>query len=561
MPEQRHDPQAAERKDRLTRLGDVMEQAVQMYGLAFRAAAGQGARDYVAKRGLTADTLKRFEIGYAPDARHHQTQIFKEKGLLDEAIAAGLLIKPDDGSGAYDRFRGRLMFPIRDPRGRCIAFGGRALDANAQAKYLNSPETELFHKGRTLYNHGPAREAAGKVGGLIVAEGYMDVIALAAAGFDHAVAPLGTAVTEEQLALMWRVADEPVIALDGDQAGLRAAERLVDLALPMLAPGKSLRFCILPEGRDPDDLIRAEGPAAMRRVLEAARPLVEMLWLRETTVEVLDTPERRAALDQRLRAALGRIADTSVRNHYAAEIKARRAELFRVEKPARAPMRGGPGQRQGRGQGRGFVPVRPTTNEARKSDLARPGGNVGSSRQSEARIREGGILLIACHNPEALGPVEHALEEMTLRTPEFGPVRDAIMAVLAEGADLAGSDLAGAVRERTGLDPFELLGRLPQARAHPLARPNLPPEKVAEVLSEAIARHQAALAFETEMAEAARDLPAAEGEDWTWRIKQAGHQLHEAERLGSAESTDETGETVSEIQRMLDNHVYKSKKS
>jgi DNA primase len=565
MPEQRHDPQAAERKDRLTRLAEVMEQAVQMYGLAFRAAAGQGARDYVAKRGLSPETMKRFEIGYAPDARHHQTQIFKEKGLLDEAIAAGLLIRPDDGGGPYDRFRGRLMFPIRDPRGRCIAFGGRALDPNAQAKYLNSPETELFHKGRTLYNHGPAREAAGKPAnkpvGLIVAEGYMDVIALAAAGFDHAVAPLGTAVTQEQLAFMWRMADEPVIALDGDQAGLRAAERLVDLALPMLVPGKSLRFCILPEGRDPDDLIRAEGPAAMRRVLEAARPLVEMLWQRETSVEVLDTPERRAALDQRLRAALGRIADTSVRNHYAAEIKARRAKLFQVEKPARAPMRGGQaGQRQVRGQGRGFVPVRPTTHEARKSDLARSGGNGSSARQSEARIREAGILLIACHNPEALGPVEHALEEMALRTPEFGPVRDAILAVLAEGAELAGSDLARAVRKRTGLDPFEMLGRLPQARAHPLARPNQAPEKVAEVLNEAIARHQAALAFETEMAEAARDLPAAEGEDWTWRIKQAGHQLHEAERLGSAETTDETGETVSEIQRMLDNHVYKSKK-
>ena len=235
MPEQRHDPKAAERKDRLTRLAEVMEQAVQLYGLAFRSAAGQGAREYAARRGLTAATLKRFEIGYAPDARHHQTEFFKDKGVLDEAVAAGLLIRPDDGGAPYDRFRGRLMFPIRDVRGRCIAFGGRALDPGAQAKYLNSPETELFHKGRTLYNHGPAREAAGKSGGkpgakpagLIVAEGYMDVIALVSAGFDHAVAPLGTAVTEEQLALMWRMADEPVIALDGDQAGQRAAERLV----------------------------------------------------------------------------------------------------------------------------------------------------------------------------------------------------------------------------------------------------------------------------------------------------------------------------------------------
>ena len=169
MPERRHDPEAAERKDWLTRLAEVMEQAVRLYGLALRSAAGQGARDYVARRGLTEAALKRFEIGYAPDARHHQTEFFKDKGVLDEAVAAGLLIRPDDGGAPYDRFRGRLMFPIRDPRGRCIAFGGRALEAGAKAKYLNSPETELFHKGRILFNHAPAREAAGKAGTLIVA--------------------------------------------------------------------------------------------------------------------------------------------------------------------------------------------------------------------------------------------------------------------------------------------------------------------------------------------------------------------------------------------------------
>jgi DNA primase len=571
MPEQRHDPQAVERKDRLTRLAEVMEQAVQLFGLAFRSAAGQAAREYATRRGLTAATLKRFEIGFAPDARHHQTQIFQEKGLLDEAIATGMVIKPEDGGAPYDRFRGRLMFPIRDPRGRCIAFGGRALDPNAQAKYLNSPETELFQKGRILYNHGPGREAAGKAVdktggkavGLIVAEGYMDVVALVAAGFNQAVAPLGTAVTENQLALMWRMADEPVIALDGDQAGFRAAERLIDLALPMLAPGKSLRFCILPEGRDPDDLIRDEGPGAMQRALESARPLVEMLWLRETGVEPLDTPERRAALDQRLRVALGRIADTSVRNHYAAEIKTRRNELFRAQRPARPPMGGrqmGSHQtsgRQGRGQGRGFAPILPTTPEARKSELARAGGK---GHQGEARIREAGILLIACHNPGALAPIERALEEMTLRTPEFGAVRDAVVAALAESTNLSGPDLADAVCSRTGFDPFELFGRLPQARLHPMARPDQPPERVVEVLVEAIARHQAALAFEAEMVEAARDLPAAEGEDWTWRIKQAGLQVHEAERLGAPDSAAEGGGTVSEIQRMLDNQVYKSKK-
>ena len=224
MPARTHDPRAAERKDRQTRLAEVMEQAVQLYGLAFRSASGQGVRDYVRGRGLTDETLKRFEIGFAPDNRTHQTQMFREKGVLDEAIGAGLVIVPDDGGAPYDRFRGRLMFPIRDPRGRCIAFGARAMDPNARAKYLNSPETDLFDKGRTLYNHGTGAGSGGQDGGLIVAEGYMDVIALAQAGSAMRLPRLGTAITEDQLALMWRIADEPVIALDGDKAGLRAAD-------------------------------------------------------------------------------------------------------------------------------------------------------------------------------------------------------------------------------------------------------------------------------------------------------------------------------------------------
>jgi DNA primase len=514
-----------------------MEMAVQMYGLAYRSAAGQGARDYAERRGLSPETLKRFEIGFAPDSRNHQAQHFRDKGLTEEAVEAGLLIRPEGGGTPYDRFRNRLMFPIRDPRGRCIAFGGRALDPNAQAKCLNSPETELFHKGRTLYNHGPAREAAGKAGTLIVAEGYMDVIAPAAAGFGNAVAPLGTAITEEQLQFIWRIAEEPIIALDGDEAGLRAAERLIDLALPMLAPGRSLRFCLMPEGRDPDD--------------HEARPLIEMLWLRETSAAPLDTPERRAALDRRLREALRRIGDESVRNHYAADIKARRAELFRPA--AQAPFRpqGQGGGRKGGRPGKGAFPAYALP-ETRQSDLARKGQ---SGQPAEARIREGGILLIACHNPQALEPVEHLLEEMTLRTPEFSELRDALLAALAEGADVREAILA-----RTGKDPFETLERVPQARAHPLAKPGRRPERVAEVLTEAIGRHQASLAFEAEIAEAARDLGDAEGEDWTWRVRQAGHLLQEADRRAIAAADEPEADAVSGIRRMLDAEVYKTKK-
>ncbi|MEO1460271.1 MAG: DNA primase, partial [Pseudomonadota bacterium] len=310
LPEEARDPAAAAARDRRSRLYDVMEEAVRAFGRGFRGAEGAGARAYADRRGLSAETLKRFELGYAPASRGFLAGYFRERGELEEAVAAGLLIAPEGGGAPYDRFRDRLMFPIRDPQGRCIAFGGRALSADAQAKYLNSPETELFSKGRVLYNHGPARSAAGRLGGLIVAEGYMDVIALAAAGFEHALAPLGTAITEEQLALLWRVTDEPVIALDGDKAGLRAAHRLIDLALPKLAPGRSLRFCLMPEGQDPDDLIRAGGPEAMEEALAAALPLVELLWRREVAAGPLDTPERRAGFDKRLRAALERIPDT-----------------------------------------------------------------------------------------------------------------------------------------------------------------------------------------------------------------------------------------------------------
>jgi DNA primase len=499
MPERRADPQAAERRDRAARLADVMEQAVQAFRLAFRSARGQGAQAYARGRGLSADTLARFEIGYAPDSRTHLTETFRGRGLLEEAVEAGLVIRPEDGGAPYDRFRDRLIFPIRDPRGRCIALGGRALSPHAKAKYLNSPETVLFHKGRTLYNHGPAREAAGRSGRLVVAEGYMDVIALAAHGIEHAVAPLGTAVTGEQLDLLWRMAPEPVIALDGDAAGLRAAHRLIDLALPRLGPGRSLGFCLLPQGTDPDDILRDGGRAAMEALLGDALPLVEMLWRREAEATPLDTPERRAALRARLAEATGRIGDPVLRRFYEDGFARRMRELFwRLDCPA--------GARAGRG--RRDAPAGPAT-PTRSSALART-----ADRAATRRAREATILLIALRNPAALGPVEAALEDMPVLTPEFEAIRARLLA--HAGGDAPDPPLAA------GDDPALLLETEPLARAHPQARAGADPERVAAVLGEAIARHAALCGREAELSEAARDLAEAEGEDWTWRVRQAG---------------------------------------
>lgn len=330
----RPDPKSQERTDKRAELAAVMDEAVKFFRMAMKTGVASDARSYLDRRGLGQGGQDQFEIGFAPNDRKALFNALTGRGIsAQHLIDAGLCIKPDDGGEPYDRFRGRIMFPIRDARGRCIAFGGRAMDPNARAKYLNSPETLLFDKGRSLYHHGPARAAVGRGQPLIVAEGYMDVIALVRGGFEGAVAPLGTAITEHQLNLMWQISPEPIIALDGDKAGLRAAYRLIDLALPMLQTGRALRFVLMPEGQDPDDLIRAKGPQAVQAVLDNAMPLVELLWQREIEGQNFDSPDRRAALDKRLREALMQIGDKSLRSHYGDAIRDLRWALFR---PTRA---------------------------------------------------------------------------------------------------------------------------------------------------------------------------------------------------------------------------------
>jgi DNA primase len=247
--------------------------AARWFAGRLESAQGAQAAGYLAGRGLDRDTILRFGLGYAPDDRGALKRALQAEGYAEAMLLeAGVLARPEDGGASYDRFRQRVMFPIHDRRGRVVGFGGRAL-GEARAKYLNTSDTALFHKGELLYGLTLARAAVRERGTVIVAEGYMDVIALAQAGFANAVAPLGTAVTEAQLALLWQLADEPVVCLDGDEAGLRAAHRLVERALPVLKPGKSLRFAVLPVGQDPDSLLRAAGREALVRRLDEALPL------------------------------------------------------------------------------------------------------------------------------------------------------------------------------------------------------------------------------------------------------------------------------------------------
>jgi len=304
----------AAREERRKTLNDSVELAAKFFENTLASRAGAKARGYLADRGLDPATQLKFRLGYAPPERFALKEYLGKAGIVaEDMIAAGLLVASDDIPLPYDRFRDRVMFPIADLRGRVIAFGGRALEKDAQAKYLNSPETPLFHKGDNLYNHQTARKATHDGSALIVVEGYVDVIAMVTAGFPGSVAPLGTALTENQLALLWKMADEPILCFDGDRAGQKAAYRAADLALPALLPGKSLRFALLPEGQDPDDLARSGGRVAIEEVISAARPLVDMLWSREIEGGSFATPERRAALEARIGELSKGIRDEVVR--------------------------------------------------------------------------------------------------------------------------------------------------------------------------------------------------------------------------------------------------------
>src|SRR6059058_4872860 len=276
-------PDAARHEQRRKTLHDVMELATKFFADTLASRNGAKARGYLGDRAISPAVQLQFRIGYAPGERFALKEYLGAQGIpVEDMVEAGLLVTGDDIPVPYDRFRDRVMFPITDLRNRVIAFGGRALEREAQAKYLNSPETPLFHKGATLYNIAAARMAAHKGAPLIAVEGYIDVIAMVSAGFDATVAPLGTALSAEQLALLWRMADEPTLCFDGDAAGRRAAYRAVDLALPLIKPGKSLKFASLPEGHDPDDLVRAGGREAINEIISAARPLAHALWMRET---------------------------------------------------------------------------------------------------------------------------------------------------------------------------------------------------------------------------------------------------------------------------------------
>ena len=361
------DPRGAEEDKKRQGLQDWLQAAGAWFEAELRRPGGKEARAYLDRRGLKEADWSRFGLGYAPPERTRLKDYLIAKGALPtELVDAGLLIAPEDGGAPYDRFRERIIFPIQDARGRPVSFGGRALDANARAKYLNGPETELFHKGRVLYGLAEARKllhAGGEGAPLVVVEGYMDVIACQRAGV-AGVAPLGTALTEEQMEVLWRLHPEPTLCFDADGAGRRAASRSIDRALPLIRPGKSFRFASLSGGKDADDVLREQGAGALKSQLAEATPLVEALFVRERDVEPLDTPERRMAFKARLRQAAQTIHEKDLAEAYRQELLARFDSAFPREPAARFQGSGVSAY----GRGRNFrPPPAPTTPEAKSA--------------------------------------------------------------------------------------------------------------------------------------------------------------------------------------------------
>ena len=499
------DPRARDQAERATGLTDVMAAVQAWFAEQLQGVDGADARDYLAKRGIDAATVARFGLGLAPQGRSRLKQALSALGE-DKLIETGMLIQPEEADKeSYDRFRGRLMFPIRDARGRVIAFGGRIL-GDGEPKYLNSPDTPLFDKGRTLYNIDRAAPASRTARRLIVVEGYMDVIALDRAGIAEVVAPNGTAVTEAQLERMWRLDPQPILCFDGDSAGQKAAIRAATRALPHLAPDRTLRFVALPQGQDPDDLFRSGGRPALDAVFAEPLPLVERLWSHERDSAPLTTPEARAGLKQRLLDHARTIGDQSLSRLYRDDWLARFDALVG---PQRSSSIGRPFEKRGRydSKTRRFIPPEPPT-----SATARSIGTTGIDATMARALLTGFALF-----PDALHDQVEALAHLPIVDRTVAAVRDRLVDAAMSGDPL----------DRAALAPI-LAGSGPVRRGgigFSFTRPETDPAEAGRDLAVAMDTLAASAEVEHALADATRAL--ASGDDDAFEEQQRLHRARD----------------------------------
>jgi DNA primase len=464
LPQYSPDDQAREQKRKT--LYEIVDLACQFYETQLLAPTGREARDYLKTRGLDGASAKQFRLGYAPNGNNALIEFLKSRNVTqDDMIAAGLARPAEEGRPMRDFFYDRLMFPIADARGRIIAFGGRGLSPDAKPKYINSGENTLFSKGFNLYNFHVARAAAVKAGAVILAEGYMDVIALVRAGFGHAVAPLGTALTDDQLQLLWRTAPEPILAFDGDAAGLKAAHRAAHLALPHLKAGYSLRFAFLPGGEDPDTLIAKSGAMAMSRVLEAALPLSEMLWRAETEGHDFSTPERRAGLEKNLREIVSQITDGKIADYYRRDFDQKVFDSFKARKPREQTRAFTPGR------GRSFAdrnrPAYATAgvSAALKQSLLARASHAGGAKGAAREVKEAELATLLLAHPQLALSHGELVASLPFQDPSLDRLRHELLNLAASGSSLEKPPVLSHFIHQGMAELLTRLGALPDTTA------------------------------------------------------------------------------------------------
>lgn len=422
-------PEEARKAERRTTLQDAVEFACRFYEQKLKSPEGRTAYEYLVSRGLSDETIFEYRLGYAPGNNALKAALARESIPEEVALEARILSPGRDGRPAFDFFRDRVIFPICDARGRPVAFGGRIL-GEGEPKYLNSPETPLFHKGGLVYGLSQARNTASDKAEVIIAEGYMDVIAMAEAGIKNSVAPLGTALTEQQISMLWRIAPEPILCFDGDTAGRKAALRAADRCLPILQPGYSLRFALLPAGQDPDDLIRSDGVQSLRDVLDDAAPLSEIVWRRLVEGRSIDTPERRAALEKEIDDLVREIKDGAVQGHYRRNLRDRVFALFRGDRGSNV------------GPGRGKRP-----GMQGKTGQYRPQFPSKSRPMDANAVRHRILLATLINHPELLDHVEERLGAMSFADSRLDSLRQSALMHLSQSPNLESGPLQAHLTE------------------------------------------------------------------------------------------------------------------
>jgi DNA primase len=526
---------------------EACEAAAVFFQSMLRRAPGRQATDYLRNRKVSEEQIEAFRLGFAPGERTALKDYLVNKGFSEAILVeAGLLIKPEDGGASYDRFRNRVMFPILGARDAVIAFGGRALDPDAHAKYLNSPETPLFHKGDILYNFNSARAAAAETHKpLIVCEGYMDVIALWGAGFKTAVAPLGTALTENQIALLWRQSDEPVLCFDGDKAGLSAAFRSIDRALPMLKPGKSLAFAFLPDGQDPDDLIRAGGASAFERVLVETQSLSAVLWRREQDANDLGTPEKRAALRARLRTLIAGIADRDVRHAYGVEIANRLRDFF-------APVAVASGTPIPRTSA-GFARRRRYQSESERLFHEAARSEALKRLAPPTTFRRGATLVLACVNhPDLARRREEAVFGLDLENPDLDQLLGEVLGALLADPGLDSEGLKGHLHNTPAAGTLQRILLDETLNRQRFLRPGAELDEVDWGWSDALRHHLLATSAKREVASSASQTFSDGEEVWKAAVLARDELLNSGDLAGRLDNDGEAkaGELDERLKRM-----------